>query len=262
MSGFEATFLSQGPTRLGFSEPTAHGLASTSAGGDTNVIAFKRCLPLSKVQDSKSIVVECEIKVYSKEPRPMPTGFSFSKYMDEARRSNLFTDVTLVADGQEFKAHKVVLASQSQFFKARFSRPWVSPAPADGSSGERVEMTDVSAVVMEAMLSYMYTGKVTDIGEIAEQLLPAAEEYGLADLRKMCEEELIQSLTTNTVISTLLHAAAHNAPTLKEACIEFVVYNTAAVKQSEGWNELKNDQTHRDLWVELLETIVEKSLVN
>ena len=36
--------------------------------------------------------------------------------MEEARQNDLFTDVTLVADGKEFKAHKVVLASQSQFF--------------------------------------------------------------------------------------------------------------------------------------------------
>ena len=38
--------------------------------------------------------------------------FNLSKVMDEARRSDLFTDVTLVvADGKEFKAHKAVLAS-------------------------------------------------------------------------------------------------------------------------------------------------------
>ena len=48
-----------------------------------------------------------------------------------------------------------------------------------GTSGERVEMTDVPAVTMEALLLYMYTGKIADIEKIAHKLLSVAEEYGL-----------------------------------------------------------------------------------
>ena len=118
-------------------------------------------------------------------------------------------------------------------------------------------MADVPAVIMEAMLAYMYTGEVANIGKIAYQLLPVAEEYGLVGLQEMCEEELIQSLTIKTVINTLIHAADHNATDLKKACMEFVVYNTAAVRQSEGWGKLKKDQVHHDLWMELLEKIAE-----
>ena len=73
--------------------------------------------------------------------------------MEEARQSNLFTDVTLVADGKEFKTHKVILASQSHFFKSCFSNRWNPTAV--GITGDRVEMTDVSASIMEATLSYI-----------------------------------------------------------------------------------------------------------
>ena len=118
-------------------------------------------------------------------------------------------------------------------------------------------MADVSAAIMEAMLAYMYTGEVADIGKTAYQLLHPAEEYGLVGLRKMCEGELIQSLTIKTVINTLIYAADHNATDLKKACMEFVLYNTSTVRQSEGWGKLKKDQTHRDLWIELLEKIAE-----
>ena len=219
------------------------------------MITFKQYLPLFKVQDSQSIMFECEIKVSYKEP-PLPNNFSLSKFMEEARQNNLFMDVTLIADGREFKAHKVILASQSQFFKSRFSGRWKSPT-AGGTSDERVEMTDIPVVAMDAILSYVYTGKVADIEKIAYQLLPVAEEYGIAGLQKICEEELINSLTTNTVINTLIHATTHNAPNLKKASIEFIVSNTAAVRKSEGWGKLKKDQTHHDLWVELLESIAE-----
>ena len=244
----------------------------------TNVMHFQRFLPTAKVRGSMSVTFSCQIKVWSLDkpihvPNELRTciqlpshfiNFHLSKCMEEARQNDLFTDVTLVASGKEFKAHKVVLASQSQFFKTHFANRWTSsPTVLGYAAGDRVEMTDVPADVMEAILSYMYTGKVADIGKTAYQLLPVAEEYGLVDLRKMCERTLANSLTNTTVISTLIHASAHNAPDLKKACMEFIVSNTAAVKQSEGWGKLKETQMYRDLWVELLENIVEKhSTVN
>ena len=184
LTEFEPTPFSQGPAEL-----------STSA---NNEMTFEHCLPLSKVQDSQSIVMKCEIKVWAPKAQPPPTNKPNLRFMEEARRNNLFTDVVLVANGKEYKAHKVVLASHSQFFSSCFSGRWVSPK-ADGSSGgdERVNLTDVPAVIMEAMLAYMYTGMVENIGSVAHQLLPAAEEYGLVGLRQLCEEELIQSLTSS-----------------------------------------------------------------
>ena len=251
----------QGPTNL-YSPKTCFK-------GRTNVMSFQRFLSASLVRGSKSVTLSCQIKVWSldkpihvsNELQPSApnstnademSDFSLSKCMEEARQNDQFTDVTLVANGREFKAHKVVPGSQSQFFKTRFSSRWTGP------SGDRVEMTDVPGVIMEAILSYMYTRKVADIGKIANQLLPVAEEYGLVGLRKMCEKALITSLTSTTAISMLIYAASHNAPDLKKACMEFIVSNTAAVRQSEGWGKLKETQMYRDLWVELLERIAEK----
>ena len=268
---------SQGPTKLCLPKPNVSGLFGSPslpvANNDASVITFKRFLTTFGVETSQSFV--CEIKVWSLDKpihvtkklllsSPESTNeshFSLSKYMEEARQNNLFTDVTLiVADRKEFKAHKVVLASQSQFFKTRFSNRWTDPR-ALGHADDRVEMTDVPAVIMEAILSYMYTGKVTDIGKIAHRLLPAAEEYGLVGLRKKCEKALIKLLTSTTAISMLIDAEAHNAPDLKKACMEFIVSNTATVRQSEGWSKLKETQMYRDLWMELLENIAEKHSV-
>ena len=45
--------------------------------------------------------------------------------------------------------------------------------------------------LLYAVLYNMYTGKVANIEKITQQLLPVAEEYGVVDLQKMCEEDLI-----------------------------------------------------------------------
>ena len=260
-----ATYTSKGPTKLPGSSNRSTGFFVSPA---PIVISFQRFLPISKLCGSQSVTFECEIKVWSldkpihvtKELKPSPNSinrsdFDLSKCMEEARQNSLFTDVTLVvADRKEFKAHKVVLASQSQFFKTRFASRWMDPR-LPGYSDDRVEMTDVPASVMEAILSYMYTGKVTDIGKIAFKLLPVADEYGLVGLRKMCEGALVRLLTSNTVIIILICAATHNAPDLKKACMEFISSNTVSVRQSEWWGKLKETQIYRDLWMELLEFI-------
>jgi hypothetical protein len=106
---------------------------------------------------------------------------------------------------------------------------------------------------MEAILSYMYTRKVKDIEKIAYELLPVAEEYGLIDLRKMCEELLTRSLKSDTAVIMLMYASVNNASDLKKACMEFIASNIASVKESEWWSKLKEKQMYRELWVELLE---------
>ena len=128
---------------------------------DSNAVLFNQYLETSKVRGSEGVIFKCEIKVWSldkpvhvdKDPSPLSapsitkSDFNLGVHMEEARQNDLFTDVTLVADGKEFKAHKVVLASQSQFFKTRFANRWSSPLAV------RVEMTDIPAVIMEAILS-------------------------------------------------------------------------------------------------------------
>ena len=211
-------YASQGPTKLPKSAVASNNRFSVRCDdGGLNVISFNYFLATSKVRNSESVMFECEIKVWSldkpihvtKDASPFSSeftnqsNFNLSKCMEEARQSHLFTDVTLVADGKEFKAHKVVLASQSHFFKTRFSSRWIAPITV-GTTGDRVEMTDVSASVMEAILSYMYTGTVANIEKVAYQLLPAAEEYGLVELQRMCEETLAKSLTSNSAVDIII----------------------------------------------------------
>ena len=185
--------------------------------------------------------------------------FNLGKRLEEDRRNNLFTDVTIVtADKKEFRAHKVILASQSKFFKTRFSSRWMTTRhqyPTHGQSGDRVEMTDVSATVMETMISYMYTGEVSRIETIAMDVLPVAEVYGLEGLRKMCERALAKSLNVENAIDILVRANSYNAQDLKKVCMDYICLNIMLIRKSEGWKKLRETEACRDLCVELLDKI-------
>ena len=159
--------------------------------------------------------------------------FDLSLIMEDARHKDRYTDVTIVTSEKEFKAHKVVLASQSSFFETRLEERWTE------HGGNQIEMRDVPAITMDTILTYMYTGKVVDIDKAAHELLPRADEYQLDGLKTLCEEALCKSLTAQSVIDILMMADTHNAPNLKQSCLTFIAKNISDVKKSSAWTEGK-----------------------
>ena len=177
-------------------------------------------------------------------------SFDLSRMMDGARQRDRYTDVTIVTKEKEFKAHKVVLACQSAILEERWKK--------EGDGG-RIEMLDVPVDIMDAILTYIYTGKVNDIDKTAYDLLPKANEYQLEGLKATCEEALIKALTSQTVVDILLMADRHNARNLRESCMLFIAKNITDVKKSSAWMEDKLKNTNKDLLTEVLEHVV-KSL--
>ena len=138
--------------------------------GFTCTREFTAVIPKSKFNeylDGDDLVIYCCI-IVNELDRPVHTKnisvieekaphFDLSKLMEDARHKGQYTDVTIVSADKEFKAHKVVLASQSAFFEAGLEERWKK----DGA--HCVEMLDVSADTMDTILTYMYTGKVENI---------------------------------------------------------------------------------------------------
>ena len=177
--------------------------------------------------------------------------FDLGQKMEEARRNNLFTDVTLVAGSKEFKVHRAVLASQSTLFRTRFEL---------SSESSYIKVTDVSPAILEAMISFMYTGKVYNVEKLAATLLEAAANYGIVELRQHCERVLAESLDCKNVVENIVRAHTHNADQLKGACMSFITKNPSEVQKNEQWKSLSVGNDNQELRVEVLDAIA-KSLV-
>lgn len=74
-------------------------------------------------------------------------------------------DVTLVAQGREFRAHKAILGARSPVFEAMFDNEMLE------KKENRVEITDVQVEVFEELLRFIYTGKANSIERFAQELL-------------------------------------------------------------------------------------------
>ena len=163
-------------------------------------------------------------------------------------KDEVFTDVTIVSQGKEFKAHKVVLASQSSVFRKMFE------VDMREKETKMVEMPDISPPVISDLLDFIYTGEAPNIKTLAKELLNIADKYELPKLFNMCQEELrknIESDVTN-VIEMFSFAKLHNAEDLKRACVSIITLNIDAVQNSPGWACLTSAEEAKVLLIDVI----------
>ena len=106
---------------------------------------------------------------------------------DKDRVAGVSTDAVLKHGDKEYKVHKCVLSLQSDFFKARFSDRW----EVKGRVAQTVDLDDpdLSPVLLEALISGSYTGKVENF-DVAMKLLPEADKYQFQKLIYYCRLHL------------------------------------------------------------------------
>jgi len=128
----------------------------------------------------------------------------------------LLTDVTIMAQGKEIPAHKVVLAAQSDWFCSQFTT---------GNHHTTVKL-DHKYKVVYALIRFMYFGGVQDDGlgpDDGLDMLVLSEELGIKALEATDLEPLIMPrLTKQNCISVLEHEALERYPVLETLVCNFV----------------------------------------
>ncbi|XVE72494.1 hypothetical protein DITRI_Ditri11bG0043600 [Diplodiscus trichospermus] len=107
-------------------------------------------------------------------------------------------DICVKVDKRIFRCHQVVLASRSEYFKARLSRMKDFPEGKDELPSDTLpylEEHDLSAEAFEKMIEYMYTDGLTDMDhDQAEGIFDAASRYLLFPLKRAVADVLLPHL--------------------------------------------------------------------
>ena len=160
----------------------------------------------------------------------------------------LLSDVTIKCGDAEFKAHKAILASQSPVFKKMLESDMKEQRT------NVIEISDVDQAVISDMLAYLYTGSAPHLDTLVKELLNVANKYELSQLFTMCEDNLKAEIAVANVIGLLILADMHSASYLKKACLNYIRHNSATVRSSSQWEELrKNSERHSSLLVEIMD---------
>ncbi|KAJ8672882.1 hypothetical protein QAD02_004143 [Eretmocerus hayati] len=159
-------------------------------------------------------------------------GHSMFKDFSSMMENGKLSDVDLVMGEQVIRAHKVVLAFRSPVFMAMFENKMQETLL------NEVDIPDISFDVMQKLVTYIYTDKVENIEDTAEDLLAAAEKYQVEGLKYFCSEFLISKIKLENVIATSILGDLYHANYLKEQSLNFIIQQIENLEKMEGFHDL------------------------
>ncbi|XBI06390.1 hypothetical protein VPH35_134415 [Triticum aestivum] len=225
---------------------------SDSIGAFTAEKAFKKRSELEAppyLRDDR-IIIRCVITLYKESsfvqsPLEVPPS-DIAEHLRKLWQGKDGADVVFEVEGEDFPAHKTILAMRSPVFKAELY----------GAMREkdmnRITIADMQPSVFEALLYFIYTDSLPtnmdalgreDYQETIRHLLVAADRYAMERLKMMCESIICDNIDVKTVITTLALADQHRCGRLSDACIQFIAsLDTTEMNDviaSQGYAELK-----------------------
>lgn len=132
--------------------------------------------------------------------------------------SPIFGDVVTLRMGDDtIQVHKAILMARSPFFAKLFNSELH-----DVITGI-VTVADTDTSTMRTIVTYFYTGMTDNIGtKEAENLLKAANQYGLDILKHKCEQILCDNINMMNVGRFLILAQEFDAPSLENSAFAFI----------------------------------------
>jgi speckle-type POZ protein len=162
------------------------------------------------------------------------------RHLGELLQKGTGADVTFHVSGEEFAAHKAILASRSPVFMAELF------GGMEEEASRRVEVKDMEPAAFKALLRFIYTDTALDLDQkgedatsMAQHLLAGADRYSLDRLKLICEGSLADRITVDTAATTLALAEQHGCLQLKASCVEFIAGYLDAVLETEGYKHLE-----------------------
>lgn len=141
-----------------------------------------------------------------------------------------YSDICFVVgqERQEVFAHRCLLACRCNFFQ-RLLGPG-APSP--------VVLSTVPAEAFLAVLEFLYTNSVKLHRYSVLEVLTAAVEYGLEELRELCLEFVVKVLDVELVCEALQVAVTFGLEPLQERCIAFIETHSQEALRTRGFLEL------------------------
>ncbi|XP_041793081.1 zinc finger protein 131 isoform X1 [Chelmon rostratus] len=170
--------------------------------------------------------------------------------LNEQRQLDQFTDITLIVDGHQFRAHKAVLAACSQFFHKFFQ---------DFTQEPLVEIEGVSNTAFRQLMEFTYTATLAVAGqEEAFDVWKAAEYLQMQEAIKALNNKINDSpsLTAKSKgkkrkIAETSNVITETLPSVEGEQVEIEVIGEGAIEVEETGleevvDEAKNAQAASD----------------
>ncbi|GBO21662.1 TD and POZ domain-containing protein 3 [Araneus ventricosus] len=154
-------------------------------------------------------------------------------------QTSYLADVTLKCGSTSIPAHKLILSARSPVFAAMFSNPMKE------NHENQVDIADVDASVLRAVVIYIYTGKTPNLTvSSASKLLFTADKYQLLDLKRVCCDFLKKNVSVQNILRILIlgdmHAEDMKSFALDYICNQFPQFSV--LENTEEWKTLRKER--------------------
>lgn len=140
----------------------------------------------------------------------------FMQKMDNLRKANILTDITLEVEDKEFKAHKAVLAAHSEYFCIMFTGDMVE------KNKFTVQLKDLSSIGLEIILDYIYTSKLILTDENVELVLATANYLQMEYIVDICTQYLESVLCVENCIDILSLVESYQLTKFENLVLSFI----------------------------------------
>lgn len=107
----------------------------------------------------------------------------------------------ITSDGEILTCHKAILAARSSIFKAMFTNG------SEEAKKSIFKITRFNSKTIQTLLRFAYCFDIANLDEIvAHDLIIAADEYNMNELKNICVENLIASLRPENALRSLIIA--------------------------------------------------------
>ncbi|XP_063813049.1 kelch-like protein 35 [Pseudophryne corroboree] len=156
--------------------------------------------------------------------------------LNASRQSGVFTDVTLLVEGQTFPCHKVILSSKSSYFRAMFSNSLKE------TNLNVVDLHELSASSISLVLDFMYEGKPQLQEDNVQDILQASDLLNIFSLRNACVNFIDGQLDPSNCVGIMKFADMFSIPSLSEKSKKLMLESFAEVSCHEEFLELSKEE--------------------
>ena len=106
------------------------------------------------------------------------------------------------------------------------------------SASQRVQLHEVPADALEAIIKYIYTAEIDITNETVQNLFTAASLFEMLPVCELCTKHMISELHVTNCLEVFLFGSFHSWTILKEAACQYIVDYFDYVCDDEGWARL------------------------
>ncbi|KAK4019828.1 hypothetical protein OUZ56_001835 [Daphnia magna] len=160
---------------------------------------------------------------------------SLSDNLNALLLSDNYQDITLIVENHRIPAHKIILASRSEYFRALLFGGLLE------SQKSEIELKGISAAAFHVLLKYVYTGYVSLSSmkeELVKDLLGLAHQYAFPELEQSVSDYLKSILSQTNMCLVYDVANLYQLRVLMEACRQYADKHATDILQSEAFLQL------------------------